>query len=137
MIENNQQDNKVDKEVKMNFDDAISEEKQILDLAVFNVLKGVFGDAFENAVKNHNGSANENIKKIEGALKNTDLKELEHAAHSLKGAAAQFGAFMLSELAEQVEQFAIESEIDKAKKIFSRLKVAREDVEEEMRKNLS
>ena len=134
MIEHNESSHNIKAEDKPCSDEGTSEKNQVLDLSVFNVLKGLFGDAFKNAVENHTNSAKDNIKKIEEALNTADLKELERAAHSLKGAAAQFGAVALTELAKQVEHFAADADIEKAKNLFSQLKTAREKVESEMLK---
>ena len=134
MIEHNEFSHTIKVKDKPCSDEGASEKNQILDLSVFNVLKGLFGDAFKNAVENHTNSTKDNIKKIEKALNTGDLKELERAAHSLKGAAAQFGAVTLSAIAEKLEQFAEDADIEKAKNLFSQLKTAREKVESEMLK---
>jgi len=99
---------------------------------VFNTLKEMFGDKFSSAVDSHASSAKDNLKRIENALKNEDVSELEHAAHSLKGASSQFGAMALSELARQMEQFAKNGEIEKAKNIIDKLKISREEVKKLM-----
>ena len=107
-----------------------------LDLSIFNVLKQMFGDTFSSAVESHTESAKDNIRRVEEALDKNDADELERAAHSLKGASAQFGAMVLSELSMKIEQFGKNSKIDNAKEIFSELKTAREEVEKMMLKEL-
>lgn len=107
-----------------------------LDLSVFNVLKEMFGDNFNDVVKKHSESSLDNVKRIEVALANNDASELEHAAHSLKGASGQFGAKRLSELAMKIELFGKETEFDKAKNIFDELKDARDEAERLMQHEL-
>ena len=107
-----------------------------LDLSVFNVLKQMFADNFPQAVQSHTTTSKDNLQRIEQALKDNDAEALEHAAHSLKGAAAQFGAMQLSELARQTEFFGKDSDIDSARAIFEQLKAAREQAEQLMQENL-
>ncbi len=103
-----------------------------LDISVFDVLKNMFGDKFHITVDKHINNSKENINSIKNALDNNNAKELEQAAHSLKGTSSQFGAIVLSELAEQMEQFAITIEFEKAKQLFPVLKSEREKLEELM-----
>lgn len=117
--------------------DSTSEEFMKLDLDVFNVLKSMFGDAFPAAVGSHTTSAKENIVRIDDAIKNNDASELEHAAHSLKGASAQFGALLLSELARQMEMHGKAGEVDSAKIILEDLKASRIEAEEMMAKEIA
>ncbi len=137
MVEYNEEENTSPLLAEVLEFDKASQDKNTLDLPIFNVLKNMFGDAFPAAVGSHTTSAKENVERIEKAIVNNDSKELEHAAHSLKGASGQFGAMVLSELAKQLEQLAKEDNIDKAKHIFPKLKAEREDVEKAMLKELS
>ncbi|MCK4863875.1 MAG: response regulator [Gammaproteobacteria bacterium] len=113
-------------------EDVITNDNKQLDLSVFNTLKEMFGDTFSVAVGSHASSAKDNLKRIENAIEKGDASELEHAAHSLKGASGQFGAMRLSKLAEQMEQFGKDAEIEKAKGIIDELKILREEVEKLM-----
>ena len=111
-------------------------EPRQLDLSVFNVLKQMFADNFPKAVQSHTTTSKDNLQRVEQALKDNDAEALEHAAHSLKGAAAQFGAMQLSELARQAEFFGKDNDIESARAIFEQLKTAREQAEQLMQKNL-
>ena len=92
----------------------------------------MFGDKFYITVDKHINNSKENINSIENALDNNNAKKLEQASHSLTGTSGQFGATVLSELAEQMELFAVNAEFDKAKELFPALKSEREKVEELM-----
>ena len=120
----------------MNSSDTETVEALQLDISVFNVLKDVFGESFSSAVNRHTASAIDNIANMEEALKNNNAELLEHAAHSLKGASAQFGAIALSGLAEQMEIFGKNDEIEKAKDIINQLVSTRKKVEKLMLANL-
>jgi len=107
-----------------------------LNLSVFNTLKKIFSNKFSVAIENHANSAKKNIEHIETALIENDADALEHAAHSLKGASAQFGAIVLSELAEQIEILAAKMKLEQAVKILPELKRERERVEKLMNDEL-
>ena len=122
--------------IEKNVNTPDSNSKAQLNLSVFNMLKNMFGDSFLGAINNHTNCAKENILRIESALDNNDANELEHFAHSLKGASGQFGAMVLSELAEQMEQYAKEAELENAKELLDEIKTACNVAEELMMQEL-
>ena len=58
----------------------------------------------------------EHIRELTLQVNMDDLKTLRHEAHSLKGAAATYGAEALSEAARELEQACIAGDREKARK---------------------
>ncbi|MFK5912799.1 MAG: response regulator [Woeseiaceae bacterium] len=104
----------------------------ILDYDVFNVLKEMFEEGFKDVVDSFNVSSKKNIEKIEESINTSDASELQLAAHSIKGASGQFGAMYLSSIANAIEQYGKDGEIEKAKELIAELKSAYEEVEKLM-----
>ena len=71
-------------------------------------------------------------RELETSLEAHDLKESERFAHSLKGAAANFGASRLSETALQLEKLARAAEYEQARKQWERTKSEAEELLKEM-----
>ena len=103
-----------------------------LDMTAFNTLKKIFGNNFQQAIDSILNCAHDNILLMENAIENNDAAQLELASHSLKGACSQFGAMALSELAQQMENFAKELEVNKGCNILEALKAEQKMVEKLM-----
>ena len=109
---------------------------KILDLDVFENLKGLFGERFSSVMEKHFKSAQDNVKSISDAVEQKNMDSLIMAAHSLKGASAQFGAVGLSTVALKMEDCAKREDFESARVLLDDLRTAREHAKSEMEKNL-
>ena len=107
-------------------------DSDIINMEVFNQLKKLFGDQFEFGVGQFINNALKNIDNIEQALADGDSETLERAAHSLNGSSGQFGALVLSDIAEKIEAFGKQGDFDQAKQSALQIRVAHEQVAELM-----
>jgi len=90
------------------------ENSNIFDLTVLDGLKKIFGDKFAELIAQHIEASQANITNAEVAIKENNVSLLKSAMHSLKSSSAQFGAVHLSEIAIEMEVYALQGELDKA-----------------------
>jgi|GEM_PF-1009273 len=128
----NNQNNKQGNHAEDKDNQETTKSDDILDMSVFNSLKKLFGEKFENAINQQTEVSRNNIAKANEAIQADDSETLERAMHSLKSSCRQFGALNLGNIAEKVEESAKENNMVRAKKLFLSLLVMHEQVEQYM-----
>ena len=74
-----------------------------LDMEQLNELKEVLEDEFQVLINTYLIDAQLRLKLIEEGLDTKNYEQVRLAAHSLKGASANIGALILTQLCEQLE----------------------------------
>jgi CheY-like chemotaxis protein/HPt (histidine-containing phosphotransfer) domain-containing protein len=74
------------------------------------------------------------LKIIDDGINKNDFTEIGQAAHKLKGMARQFGAIMLGDLSDKLEQFIKEDSLDKLPNLLNKMKEESDNVIRELKK---
>ncbi len=102
----------------------------------FETLKKLFNEEFPEAVEKYTHNSRENVGKIEIEMRQGDVKTIERLSHSIKGTSAQFGAIELSKIAKEMEQLAMDNNIEKIQTLFPKMKYAQQNVSQLMMKKI-
>jgi CheY-like chemotaxis protein/HPt (histidine-containing phosphotransfer) domain-containing protein len=81
----------------------------VLDVAMFDMLSELMGDALKGILSRHLETATGYIATIETALKEQDFNKLAMAAHPLKSSSQQIGALNVAKAAGELERMAREA----------------------------
>ena len=103
------------------------ESEMPLDPKVFGALRELTDEvpgALVDMVQQYLSTADELILDMTDSLARKDLSSARHAAHSLKGAAAQMGAKLVSAAALRIERAAAAGDVDTAQRVLPALKAA-------------
>jgi len=93
-----------------------------LDLNVFDTLRDMLGEALPHAIEPYLEDTPRCLDELEQAVRSGDMPTARSRAHTLKGAAGNFGAETLSQLARQAEHFAAAGQPERIEPLLSRLR---------------
>ncbi|NOZ54168.1 MAG: response regulator [Gammaproteobacteria bacterium] len=133
---NNDHSNNASKNVSNNTSNN-NEALPVLDIAIFNTLKSLFGAKFQAVISQQYRTANNNINIAEEAYENQNIEAIERAMHSLKSSCRQFGALYLGDIAEKIESNIKSKNINNIDTQLSALRVAHIEVSEIMEQSVS
>ncbi|NGZ87173.1 EAL domain-containing protein [Duganella aceris] len=92
-----------------------------LDLAIFDKLREVLGDALPHAVHPYLEDTPCCLDELEQAVRSGDMATARSRAHALKGSSGNFGAETLAQLALQAEQFAAANQPERIEPLLAAL----------------
>ncbi|RMD95899.1 MAG: Hpt domain-containing protein [Calditrichaeota bacterium] len=95
-----------------------------IDLEVIRSVVNQDYELLENLVDGFRQSSRVLVEQMQEALHNQEAEILARAAHTLKGAAAYFGAHLITDRAMELEALAIDQNFEKAHKLFAEMKSA-------------
>jgi diguanylate cyclase (GGDEF)-like protein len=103
-----------------------------LNRAVFEKLREVLGTALQQAVAPFLEDTPQYLDQLAQALDKGDADTARAMAHSIKGSSGNLGATHLSQLAKQVEEFALDAQIDQIRPLLPQLREAFDTVSAEL-----
>lgn len=81
-------------------------ETELVNWSEYNRMKAELGTGFLRILGYFREDGDKSISAVEAAFRARDAKSLVLPAHTLKGESAQFGAYRLSSMAEEIETVA-------------------------------
>jgi len=104
----------------------------VIDLTILDQLKDMLGDDFVLILESFRDEGSSIIQAIESAASSSDMNQMREAAHSMKSMSGNVGAMNLSELSDQLQIAAANSEAGQVHALWPEVKSQFEQALEEL-----